>query len=220
MRTQNISTSAAVNAFGYTWAQLDALTGLSASGGMGTAWNLSGTWGETDILLNRYGGSESGIAFFDFPSTVGALTQLAAHTADGSLIGLPTGSIKGPGTLNVQGGYYNNGGLLVSPTAPTIASGGCTTGSAQSVSASNGSAAFQITLGGATCGSTITLTLPAATTNWVCDAHNVTTPASNVLDMTGVPSTTAVVLTNYVRTTGVAGNFTGAEKLAVKCFPY
>lgn len=110
--------------------------------------------------------------------------------------------------------------LLVSATAPTIASGGCSTGSAQSISANNGTAAFEITLGGATCGSTITLTMPAATTNWVCDAHNVTTPASNVLDMTGAVSTTAVVLTNYVRTTGIAGNFTGAEKLAVKCSAY
>jgi hypothetical protein len=131
-------------------------------------------------------------------------------------LGIPTGTT----VLNVVGGIQNNGVLLVSPTAPTIASGGCTTGSAQSISASNGSAAFEITLGGATCGSTITLTLPAAAHNWVCDAHNITTPASNVLDMTGTASTTAVVLTNYVRTTGVAGNFTGAEKLAVKCLPY
>ncbi len=113
-----------------------------------------------------------------------------------------------------------SGKLVVSNTAPSIASGGCTTGSAQSVSQNNGSAAFEITLGGATCGSTITLTMPPAPHNWVCDAHNITTPASNVLDMTGAASTTAVVLTNYVRTTGVAGNFTGAETLAVKCLPY
>jgi hypothetical protein len=123
-------------------------------------------------------------------------------------------------TLNATGGIQNNGNLLVSQTAPTIASGGCTTGSAQSVSASNGSAAFEITLGGATCGSTITLTMPAAPHKWVCDAHNITTPASNKPDETAAASTTAVVLTNFVRTTGVAGNFTGADKLAVKCLAY
>jgi hypothetical protein len=123
-------------------------------------------------------------------------------------------------TLNATGGIQNNGGLLVSQTAPTIASGGCTTGSAQSVSASNGSAAFEITLGGATCGSTITLTMPAAPHKWVCDAHNITTPASNKPDETAAASTTSVVLTNFVRTTGVAGNFTGADKLAVKCLAY
>jgi hypothetical protein len=122
--------------------------------------------------------------------------------------------------LTQAGALSLSGVLLVSRTAPTIASGGCTTGSAQSISQSNGSAAFEITLGGATCGSTITLTMPAAAHNWVCDAHNITNPATNVLDMTGAASTTAVVLTNYVRTTGVAGNFTGADHLAVKCAAY
>lgn len=130
-------------------------------------------------------------------------------------------SISDPHVFHVDGSLFNIiGAFLVSPTPPTIASGGCTTGSAQSVSANNGSAAFQITLGGATCGSTITLTMPAAPTNWVCDAHNITTPATQIMDMTGAASTTAVVLTNYVRTTGVAGNFTGAELIAVKCLPY
>jgi hypothetical protein len=117
-------------------------------------------------------------------------------------------------------GIKNNGKLVISQTAPTIASGGCTTGSAQSVSASNGSAAFAITLGGATCGSTIVLTLPAATAGWVCDAHDITTPASNVVEQSAGGSTTSVTLTNYVRTTGVAGNFTGADVLAVKCSAY
>lgn len=126
---------------------------------------------------------------------------------------------EGDGTFDAQD-FYINAHLLASHTAPTIASGGCTTGSAQSISANNGTMAFEITLGGATCGSTITLTMPAAAHNWVCDAHDITTPASNVLDMTGAASTTAVVLTNYVRTTGVAGNFTGADHLAVKCSPY
>ncbi len=122
--------------------------------------------------------------------------------------------------LNAIGNIQNNGSLLVSATAPTIASGGCTTGSAQSVSASNGSSAFEITLGGATCGSTITLTMPAAAHNWVCDAHDITTPAGNVLDMTGAASTTAVVLTNFSRTLGTAANFGAADKLAIKCLPY
>lgn len=125
------------------------------------------------------------------------------------------------GSLNIVAGIQNNGNLLVSPTGPTVASGGCTTGSAQGIAASNGSAAFEITLGGATCGPTITLAMPVgATRSWVCDAHDITTPASNVLDMTGTASTASVVLTNFVRTTGSAGNFTGADHLAVKCLPY
>jgi len=167
-------------------------------------------------------GHGAGIKYFDaVDSASETIThQLAYGGAGGVQVGVPTGGAKGNGTLNIQAALYNNGVLVHSPTAPTIASGGCTTGSTQSISASNGTVAFEVTLGGATCGSTITLTMPAAAHNWVCDAHNITTPASNVLDMTGAASTTAVVLTNYVRTTGVAGNFTGADHLAVKCLPY
>lgn len=107
--------------------------------------------------------------------------------------------------------------LADSATAPTIASGGCTTGSAQSISSSNGSAAFAITLGGATCGSTITLTLPAAANKWHCTVDDITTPAGNEVHQTAAASATSVVLTNFVRTTGVAGNFTAADVLLVSC---
>ena len=137
----------------------------------------------------------------------------------GVTVGSPTGGQKGDSTLNVAKSVYNNGSLVWSQTAPTIASGGCTTGSAQSISASNGTVAFEITLGGATCGSTITLTMPTAANGWVCDAHNITNPASNVLDQSST-GTTSVVLQNYVRTTGVGGNFTGADHLIVKCSAY
>lgn len=131
-----------------------------------------------------------------------------------------TAAATATGVINGQAGFQNNGVLFVSQTAPTIASGGCTTGSAQSISQSNGTAAFEITLGGATCGSTIVLTLPTAAHGWVCDAHDITTPAGNVVEQSAGGSATSVTLTNYVRTTGVAGNFTGADKLAVKCAAY
>lgn len=131
-----------------------------------------------------------------------------------------TGSYEFADSVKLTGGAKLGSKLLISPTAPTIASGGCTTGSAQSVSQSNGSAAFAITLGGATCGSTIVLTMPAANAGWVCDAHDITTPASNTVDQTAGGSATSVTLTNYARTTGLAANFTGADVLAVKCLPY
>lgn len=160
-----------------------------------------------------------------FRTQDGSVNRFSVGAGSGSsnggvTVGSPTGGQKGIGTINTAIASFLNGSLLFSATAPTVASGGCTTGSAQSISQSNGSAAFEITLGGATCGSTITLTMPAAPHNWVCDAHDITNPAGNVLDMTGTASTTAVVLTNFVRTTGVAGNFTGADKLAVKCLAY
>ena len=170
---------------------------------------------EGDVLLNSLFGlllMGKG-SFYDL--TLG-------NSAGNAVMGVTTGTINAvfAGAVNVQSGIFNHGNLLVSQNAPTIASGGCTTGSAQSISANNGSAAFEITLGGATCGSTITLTMLPAPHNWVCDAHDITTPAGNVLDMTGTASTTAVVLTNYSRTLGTAANFTATDKLAVKCLPY
>jgi hypothetical protein len=136
----------------------------------------------------------------------------------GFVVGSVIGTSKGASTINTNA-YYVAGNLLASSVAPTIASGGCTTGSAQSVSGSNGSAAFELTLGGASCGSTITLTMPAAAHNWQCDGYQ-EAALTNYLVSTGAKSTTAVVLTNVVRTTGVAGAFTGATLYAVKCLPY
>jgi hypothetical protein len=109
--------------------------------------------------------------------------------------------------------------LAFSHTAPTVASGFCSTGSpVTAISASNGTAAFDILIGQATCGSTGTLTLPAATTGWVCNATDVTTPASHNIVQTGTQgSTTAVVLTDYARTTGIAQNFNPADHVHVQC---
>lgn len=105
---------------------------------------------------------------------------------------------------------------FMSATAPTISSGFCTS---PSIPANNGTAAFTINVGSACAGSTGTLTMPAATTGWICDFHDVTTPASNVVEQTG-GSTTTVTLTNYVRTTGVAGNFTSSDVIRAKCMAY
>jgi hypothetical protein len=109
-----------------------------------------------------------------------------------------------------------------SSTAPTIASGFCSTGSpVTALSASNGTAAFDILIGAATCGSTGTLTMPTATTGWVCSATDVTTPASHNVVQTGTNgSTTAVVLTDYSRTAGTAQNFLPADHVHVMCTAY
>lgn len=167
----------------------------------------------TETWTNAAHGTEVGIATSPNGSTSAAFT--AKFGQDGSFT---AGAIAGTGVNRVYAGSYAIGASLAdSGTAPTIASGGCTTGSAQSISANNGTAAFSITLGGATCGSTITLTLPASSTKWHCTADDITTPASNEVHQTAAASSTSVVLTNYVRTTGVAGNFTAADVLLVSC---
>lgn len=180
--------------------------------------NIIGLMGTGETQIANFVHTASAVNRFDFSNGATGVAPKWACAGSDTDIDCQV-SPKGAGVFRINSGIKINTKLLVSPTAPTIASGGCTTGSAQSVSGSNGSAAFEITLGGATCGSTIVLTLPAANAKWVCDAHNNTNSAGNSLDSVGT-STTSVTLTNYVRTTGVAGNFTGADVLAVKCLPY
>lgn len=125
-----------------------------------------------------------------------------------------TQSGKGQGTIWAKGGYYLVNALSL-PTAP-VATTFCTS---PSIPANNGTAAFTINVGTSCGSSTGTITLPAATTGWVCDFHNVTAPATNIVEMTG-GTTTTVTLTNYVRTTGVAGNWTDSNIIRAKCTAY
>lgn len=105
----------------------------------------------------------------------------------------------------------------LSGTAPTIASG---FGTSPSISSANGTGAFTLTIGSSTTGvSTGTITMPAATTGWVCTCQNVTNPASFVVGQTGGSSTT-ITLTNYSRTTGLAVDFTAADVIRIMAIAY
>lgn len=106
--------------------------------------------------------------------------------------------------------------LMVSSTAPTIASGFCTS---PTVPNANGTAAFTVNVGTGCAGSSGVITMPTAATGWVCSAINITNPATNVVAQSA-GTTTSVTLTNYVRTTGVAGNFTASDVLRLQCTAY
>jgi hypothetical protein len=143
-------------------------------------------------------------------------------THDTRLYRLAAGKVKvtdttgttGTGTFN---GNYEVVSLRDSTTAPTIASGGCTS---PAVTHSNGTAAFLLTLGTACTGvKTITLTLPTATHFWACNATNNTSDVqqqSNVI-VARATSATAVVLTNYGRVSGVQTDFTASDTVLVSC---
>ena len=65
-----------------------------------------------------------------------------------------------------------NGNLIISSTAPTIASG---FGTSPSIVAAN-TAAFRIVVGSGGTDSLGTITFPAASTGWVCSVQNITNP--------------------------------------------
>ena len=101
-------------------------------------------------------------------------------------------------------------------TAPTIASGGCTS---PTVTNTNGTAYITIDVGTGCSGSQpVTFTLPAATTGWNCYARNITNGATSAPAQTGAVSTTSVTITNFARTTGVAAAWTDGDDVVLSCF--
>lgn len=92
-------------------------------------------------------------------------------------------------------GGFGTGGALVSATAPTVTSG-LGTGPAPVVLA-NGTAAFQITVGGSTPTAPTTtefLAMPTAAHGYACSVRDVTTPADTA-QQTGAVSASAVTFT-------------------------
>jgi hypothetical protein len=173
--------------------------------------------GAITATTGRFSTVTSTVATGTAPLTVTSTTNvpnLNASSLNGATFAQPgTIGATTPGIVRVSAINVNT--TLFSSTVPTL-TGFCTT---PSVTANNGNAAFAINVGTACAASTGTITLPAATNGWICDAHDVTTPASNIVEMTG-GTTTTVVLQNYVRTTGVAGNFTSSDIIRVKCAAY
>jgi len=204
----------------------------------GTASYISITGGSTNAGLNMATTSTTNGAstgHIDFGSTGTAGGEKRGWSIHAPLVGSAAANITSDlvfygtnaGSLAERvrftaAGAINTGGLAfaslaVSGVAPTIASGGCTS---PAVTHSNGTAAFLLTLGSSCAGvKTLVLTLPAAAHFWACDAQNNTSDAQQAANTIAsrATSTTAVTLTNYARTTGLALDYTAADTLLVKC---
>lgn len=116
------------------------------------------------------------------------------------------------GFLNISG---PPSGRMWSSTAPTLASGGCTTPSAITA---NGTSRFSLTVGtGCSGNQPLTFTLTAATTGWECKARNASNGATSAPAQTGAVSTTSVTITNFVRTTGVEGAWIDNDEVVISC---
>lgn len=130
-----------------------------------------------------------------------------------STLGLGTGAVS----LQANVGLAMVAKVMIR-TAPTLASGGCTTPTAVT---SNGTAAFSVGVGTSCSGSQpLVFTLPAATTGWMCVAKNTTNGAASAPAQTGAVSTTAVTITSFSRTLGTAAAWTDADVVVVSCMGY
>lgn len=71
------------NVGSYTRAALESLLTLDGQGMAAFAWNYSGGGGETDLFINRDGGSAGGLHIYDYPNTTGNPAPLLCMTGDG-----------------------------------------------------------------------------------------------------------------------------------------
>lgn len=182
---------------------------------------LSGSTDGVLLLTNAAGTGFSRLQFggttSSFPSLKMSGSSLQVKLADDSAFASMSAT-----SFFLQGtGVFGMGAsTIISAVAPTIASGGCTS---PAVTDNNGTAAFLLTLGSSCTGTkTITLTMPSAPHFWACQAENNTSDAqqaANYIISRGT-STTAVVLTNYARTTGLQADFTAADTVAVQCMAH
>lgn len=117
-------------------------------------------------------------------------------------------------TLNA-GKLKLNGNLLASATEPTIVSG---FGDAPRVNHSNGTASFTVLVSSTGGSSRGVIGMPKAKNGWACSAADVSAPDRSMTQQTG-SSPSSVTLTNYIRTTGIAGNWSQNDLIEVTCFP-
>ncbi len=115
-------------------------------------------------------------------------------------------------------GIKNPTALVWSATAPTLASGGCTTPTAVT---HNGTAAFSVGVGtGCTGSQPLVFTLPAATTGWSCTARSAGNANSHAPRQTSAVSTTSVTITDFSATAGTAQAWVDSDVVVVACTGY
>ena len=171
------------------------------SGTAPTAWSTSGT----EFGIN----APSGFAgnFLDFHLNGGSSLWSVSSTGQTTALG---------GTNSSRLTMSATGHLLISGAAPTISSG---FGTAPSVTANNGTAAFRINVGTANTGNGI-VSLPIAATGWNCYATDITTTSASVAQTKTTGSTTTTATLQNYTDLGATGGWVDSDVLAVSCFAF
>ena len=200
------------------------ISNLGGGNGVGAATSGStiaaaGFWSSNATSFTFNSGVAAGWTASAIDARVATAKDTAISRISAGVIGVGTGAAGSmAGTVALAGLQVHNGTsakVAVSGTAPTLASGGCT--SAAMVN-NNGTARFEADVGTSCSGSQpLVFTLPATTTGWNCTAQNVTNPATSVAAQSSAVSTTSVTITNYSRTTGLAQAWTDGDNVVVSC---
>ena len=193
---------------------------------VGASVGINGSSPATNNLAVKATGTAFGISLHNSASADGnSIAGLLQESTGGGIVyvrpsgGGSTNSVQlagETGRVTATGGYAV-AAMAISGTAPTIASGGCTS---PTITEANGTAAFTVTIGTSCTGvKTVTLTMPAADNLWACRGENNTSDAAQQTNyiVSRATSTTAVVLTSYDRVTGLQEDFTASDVYLVAC---
>jgi len=121
------------------------------------------------------------------------------------------------GDINTSTIYRVGGKVLVSATAPTIASGFNTS---PTISANNGPAAFTINTGTTAATNAGVITLPTAATGWACHAHFQAAPTTTNFVVQQTATTTTSATFNTYGNTGTNNSWPASTTIVVSCFAY
>lgn len=132
----------------------------------------------------------------------------ATYMSINNASGLVTSVAGGFGLVSAAA-FFTIATKAIINTAPTISSG---FGTSPSIVSSNGSLSFQVNVGTGGVATSGVVGLPAATTGWVCDCRDLTTPGANITRQTA-NSTTSCTVTNVAMSTGSAAAWTASDKL-------
>lgn len=115
--------------------------------------------------------------------------------------------------------WASTGKLVFSDTAPTIASG---FGTSPSISASNGGTVVLVNVGTGGSATSGVLTMPTASTGWVCSVNDLTAAAAHVAYNTRqtASTTTSVTIENQTTSTGAAVAWGASDVVRLICAAY
>lgn len=194
-------------------------TGLSLGATRALQWGSSGV-STPDVSLSRGAANVLTLASGDMLSFGGVTSSQPMLKAAGSQLQVKLADDSAFAGIKLTDITLANGPMVISSTAPTIASG---FGTSPSVPNANGSAAFTINVGTGGTASAGVITMPAATTGWICHVENITQTAANRANVRTVQTastTTSITVQNQTISTGAAVAWTASDVLRIIAFAY
>lgn len=162
-----------------------------------------------------YASSDGTTVTFAGPVASAASSNTLAFSSAGYFQSTSAGTAFSIGTAGGQ--FSLAAAMLFQRTAPTISSG---FGTSPSIVASNGSAAFEVNVGGGGAATSGVIGLPTATTGWNCACTDITTASATVfLTKQTASATTSCTVGNF-NTAGAAAAWVASDKLRCIAMAY